>query len=364
MFDLLSIVGKLRAGLGALGLRPAAPAGVEESVEAFVRRNLGDEVFERLIEPFCSGVYAGDPSKLSMKAAFGKVWRLEATGGSIVGGSIKAIQAAQAGPKTPYPADLPKPKGQTVASFKRGLITLPNALAKQLGDRVKVSWTLTGVTKVPTGYSLAYSTPDGPTTVAARCVVFTLPAHAAAPLLPLPPLASLYYPPVGAVTLSYPESALHSAPLIGFGQLHPRSQGITTLGTIYSSSLFPNRAPPGFVTILNYIGGAKNTGIATQPQADIVAQVDKDLRVMLLKPDAPPPRVLGVRVWQQAIPQFNVGHGDVMATAKAELAAKGWSGAFLGGNYAIGVALGRCVEGSAEQADEVAAFVATAPALA
>ena len=48
-------------------------ADQEESVEQYVRRNLGKEVFERLVEPFCSGVYAGDPSKLSMTAAFGKV---------------------------------------------------------------------------------------------------------------------------------------------------------------------------------------------------------------------------------------------------------------------------------------------------
>jgi hypothetical protein len=48
-------------------------AEYEESVEQFIRRNLGDEVFERLIEPFCSGVYAGNPSKLSMKAAFQRV---------------------------------------------------------------------------------------------------------------------------------------------------------------------------------------------------------------------------------------------------------------------------------------------------
>ena len=71
MFNLMSILGKLRAGLGAMGLRPAAPEG-EESVEQFVRRNLGDEVFFRLIEPFCAGVYAGDPTKLSMKRTLPK----------------------------------------------------------------------------------------------------------------------------------------------------------------------------------------------------------------------------------------------------------------------------------------------------
>ena len=87
-FDLMSIPGKIRAGLGAAGIWKAPMPAEEESVEKFVRRNLGAEVFERLIEPFCSGVYAGDPSKLSMKAAFGKVYDLELKGGSIVGGVL------------------------------------------------------------------------------------------------------------------------------------------------------------------------------------------------------------------------------------------------------------------------------------
>jgi oxygen-dependent protoporphyrinogen oxidase len=290
----------------------------------------------------------------------------------LAGGTIKGLRERSANPPPPWDADLPKPKGQTVASFRRGLITFPKGLAARLGDRVKTSWTLSGVERAPDGtYRLTYDTPDGSRVLSSRAVIFTLPAHAFAPLLrvPSPPTAealdSFYYPPVGAVTVAYPESAIREdrlavggGKLAGFGQLHPRSQGITTLGTIYSSALFPNRAPAGQVLLLNYIGGAKNTAIATMKEADIVAQVDKDLRTMLLRPDAPPPRVLGVRVWPRAIPQFNVGHLDVLARARDALASRGWSGTFLGGNYAAGVALGRCVEGAYESAAEVATWLA------
>lgn len=94
--------------------------GVEESVEQFVRRNLGDEVFFRLIEPFCSGVYAGDPKKLSMKAAFGRVHVLEEKGGSIIGGALKFFQERKQNPPPPRDPRLPeKPKGQTVGSFRK-----------------------------------------------------------------------------------------------------------------------------------------------------------------------------------------------------------------------------------------------------
>jgi protoporphyrinogen/coproporphyrinogen III oxidase len=375
-FDLMSLAGKIRAGLGAAGLWKAAPPPYEESVEQFVRRNLGGEVFERLIEPFCSGVYAGDPAKLSMKAAFGKVWDLEQKGGSIVGGVLSLLKERKANPPPPRDARLPpKPKGQTVGSFRKGLSDLPAAIAARLGDdRIRLGWQLEGISRGDDGlYALSYSTPAGPATLRARSVALTVPAYTAADLVAsaapaaATALRSFDYPPVAAVTVAYPLSAIRpdrldpsTGTLPGFGQLHPRSQGITTLGTIYSSSLFPGRAPAGYQELLCYIGGATNRGIVDQGEDAIVAQVDKDLRAMLVRPDAPAPQKIGVRVWPRAIPQFNVGHLDEVARAKASLAGAGWDGVLLGGNYVSGVALGKCVEYGYEFAKEAAKAVAGA----
>ncbi|CAA3015124.1 protoporphyrinogen oxidase 1, chloroplastic [Olea europaea subsp. europaea] len=368
LFDLMSIPGKIRAGFGAIGLRPSPP-GHEETVEEFVRRNLGSEVFERLIEPFCSGVYAGDPSKLSMKAAFGKVWKLEQNGGSIIGGTIKAIQEKSSIPKTLRDPRLPKPKGQTVGSFRKGLIMLPNAIFSRLGNKVKLSWNLSSITKSDNGlYTLLYETPDGMVSLESKSVVMTVPSYVASSILhPVSAVAAdslskFYYPPVAAVTISYPKEAIREECLIdgelkGFGQLHPRSQGVETLGTIYSSSLFPNRAPPGRILLLNYIGGVTNTGIMSKTESQLVEAVDRDLRKMLINPNAQEPLVLGIRKWPQAIPQFNVGHLDVLDAAKSALNDGGFKGVFLGGNYVSGVALGRCVEGAYEVAAEVTDFL-------
>lgn len=145
----------------------------------------------------------------------------------------------------------------------------------------------------------------------------------------------------------------------GFGQLHPRTQGVTTLGTIYSSSLFPGRAPEGMFLMLNYIGGATNRGILEQPDEDIVAQVDRDLRLpgMPLKADAPEPVVVGVRTWAKAIPQFNVGHGDKLEKARTALDDAGLDGIRLGGNYVSGVALGKCIEYGYTFAEEISGSV-------
>ncbi|KAL3159086.1 hypothetical protein ABBQ32_011084 [Trebouxia sp. C0010 RCD-2024] len=369
-FDLLSIGGKLRAGMGLLGLRPKMPEQ-EETVEQFVRRNLGKEVFERLVEPFCSGVYAGDPSKLSMTAAFGKITALEKNGGTILGGAFKLLRDRKKNPGPPRDPSLPpKPKGQTVGSFTGGLRMLPDAIARKMESKLRTSWKLNQVTRNKDNtFSLSYSTPDGQKQIKTRAVALTVPAYIAADLLQqdcagaADKLRGFDYPPVAAITLAYPMSSIRddrkdkAGEVPGFGQLHPRSQGITTLGTIYSSSVFANRAPKGQHLVLNFIGGATNRGILNQSHEDLVAQVDKDLRVMLVKPDAPPPKTVDVTVWPKAIPQFNLHHLDEVQAAKEDLVQQGWKGFYLGGNYVSGVALGKCVEYGYSMAKEVAQYL-------
>ncbi|GKC13817.1 protoporphyrinogen oxidase 1, chloroplastic, partial [Tanacetum coccineum] len=300
----------------------------EESVEEFVRRNLGDEVFERLIEPFCSGVYAGDPSKLSMKAAFGKVWKLEQNGGSIVGGAFKAIQQRNKNKSTKPPRDpkkrLPTPKGQTVGSFRKGQAMLPKAISEKLGSRVKLSWKLIGISKLENrGYSLTYETPNGVESVETKTVVMTVPSYVASDLLrPLSSeaadsLSKFYYPPVAAVSISYPKEAirddLRHIQFIRFSPIGCSLKGFCFLTTL------------------------EGPQILTESQ--LVEAVDRDLRKMLINPKAGDPLTLGVKVWPKAIPQFLIGHYDILETAKNTLIYEGFRGMFLGGNYVSGVAL-------------------------
>ncbi|KAH1259772.1 Protoporphyrinogen oxidase 1, chloroplastic [Glycine max] len=321
-FDLMSIGGKIRAGFGVLG------DGVMRKVEEFVCRNLGDDVFERLIEPFCSG-WSIDLRSFKIKYE-SSIWEsLEAgkNGGSIIGGTFKAIQERNGASKPPRDPHLPKPKGQTVGSFRKGLIMLPDAISARLGNKVKLSWKLSSISKLDSGeYSLTYETPEGVVSLQCKTVVLTIPSYVASTLLrPLSAaaadtLSKFYYPPVVAVSISYPKEAIRSECLID-GELKG-------FGAIYSSSLFSNRAPPG------------------RTDSELVATVDRDLRKILINPNAQDPFVVGVRLWPQAIPQFLIGHLDLLDVAKASLRNTGFEGLFLGGNYVSGVALGRWVEGA------------------
>ncbi len=371
--QLLSFPGKLRALFGALGF--VAPAmgdslrdsyasrlsqqGDEETVSQFFRRHLGTEVMQRLVEPFVSGVYAGDPQQLSAAAAFGRVTKMADLGGGLVAGAL--LSARKRPKKMPADPNVPKTKPGELGSFKQGLKALPEAIAAQLGDRVKLNWQLTRLQRTEREtYIAEFSTSDGPQQVEARTVVLTTPAYVTADLLqPLEPqvssaLQAFTYPTVASVVLAYPQSDVKGK-LVGFGNLIPRGQGIRTLGTIWTSSLFPDRAPAGWQTLTSYIGGATDSEIGNLDSEQIVREVHRDLSRILLKPDVPQPKVLTVKLWKRAIPQYNLGHFDRLQQIENGL--KSLPGVYLCSNYVGGIALGDCVRRGFESALEVREYL-------
>eukprot|EP00913_Durusdinium_trenchii_P034918 g32664.t1 len=162
-------------------------------------------------------------------------------------------------------------KGQTVGSFREGLKQFSDALCadvEKAGNPVRLNWKLKKLAydKQIGVHVLDYDTPEGAKRLRSKALILTAPSYVTASLLKevCPAAASalegIRYPRVAAVTVEYPKSAFrepdHGKGIVnGFGQLHPRSQGIRTLGTIYSSSLFPNRMPDDDkIMLLHYIG--------------------------------------------------------------------------------------------------------------
>ncbi len=320
----------------------AGRAPEDETVAAFVRRRLGKEFLDWAIDPFISGVYAGDPNRLSARAATAKVYALEAEAGSLILGAIRRMrQGRKAGPT---------PRGQLI-SFLDGMQALPLAIAAQLGERVHTDCPVQAI--VPQAGKWEVHTANARFT--AERVILATPAAAAAELLaPLAEdaaaaLREVPYPRVAAIALGFRrEQVAH--PLDGFGVLIPSREGRDTLGALFSSSLFPRRADENHVLLTAFIGGARNRKVATLEQGQLLEIVLADLGVLLgIRGD---PVFVRVTDWPAAIPQYELGHLDRVARVDAALATL--PGLSVRANWRDGISVTDCVANAKQLADAIA----------
>ncbi len=305
---LLSVRGRLR-----VMREPFVPRGGHpgETVAEFVRRRLGEEFLDYAIDPFVSGVYAGDPAELELASAFPEMAAFERDYGSII---RAAMATAGRRRRRRRRAGV---RGSVMLSFDDGMETLPRALAGRLGESLELRTAVSAVERDGGGWRVHR---DGGGALRARDVVLAVTADAAADLVqPLSDAAAtalraIPYAPVAVVFLGLPRAAL-AHPLDGFGFLVPTRERRAILGTIFSSTLFPRRAPQGHVALTSFVGGARHPEAVEQDESTLVRRVTDELGSILgLRGD---PVVTDVVRWPRAIAQYTRGHSRRIGVLRA-----------------------------------------------
>ncbi len=368
----LSLPGRFRVFMEPFARKK--PAGLDETIFEFASRRIGREAAEVLIDAMVSGVFAGDIHQLSLASAFPKMAAMEAEHG----GLVRALLArGREGRRARKDAERRRAQGEDVAqlvqpggpagpggtltSFRRGLDTLPEALAQELGESVRyrtrvdrMEWAdpgESGEVDSPPGWILHLKEGDP---LRAHGVVVAVPAPDASPLFQAmaPGLESALgeFPSAGlaVVALAFDEGSLVSAPH-GFGFLIPRNQGIRTLGCLWDSSTFPGRAPEGKVLLRAMIGGAHDPQACEEDEQVLVQEVRRDLeRTMGLEAE---PLFTRTYRWPKGIGQYGVGHGDRMESIHRRLAA--YSNLWMAGSSFYGISMNACIEKAGTQAAEI-----------
>ena len=338
----------------------------DESVAAFARRRFGREAADIFIDALVTGVHAGDPERLSVAAAFPRMAAFERDHGSVVRGVLASAKQrkrdAVARGETPAPTRM--------WSFRDGLRVLTDALRDRLGDAVITS---VGVKRVerttsrgacPPGSDRSAGSPgwavhgDGRDRWHADAVVLTCPAfEQAAVLADLDPalaaeMAGIRTNKVAVVALGYRQADVPNPP-DGFGYIAPQNTRRDVLGVQWCSSIFPDRAPPGFVLWRALCGGVNRPDVFDRSDDELVRACDGEMRLAMGVRGGP--AFAEVVRWPRAIPQYEVGHPA--RVERIEAAVAGHAGLFVTGNSYRGVAMNDVTEQAEVVAGRVAAYL-------
>jgi len=310
--------------------------GYYQSIAQFVKRRLGQEFLDYAINPFVAGVYAGNPEDLSVASAFPKLYELEENYGGLIVGTVRSIRERKK-------RNEQSKQNAKMFSFVNGMQSLPKTIAKKLGDGVVVFAEIKKIAKTERGFSVSYHNAGFDKTIEADIVLSTLPAYVASPLFKefdgslATHLDAVYHPPVMVLYLGYKNEDI-GRPLDGFGFLIPAKEKKSFLGAIWSSVLFPNRAPENRASFTLFIGGSRNAEIFKLDKEIILKTVIEEFQsIMKIKAE---PVYKSYRYWNKAIPQYNLGYIE----HERYFDEFEWNnpGLFLSGNYRGGISVGDC----------------------
>lgn len=341
--DLFSWRAKLRL-LQEPFLKPTL--GDDIALADFVHHRLGREFLDYAINPFVAGVYAGDPRSLSTAAGFPKLYALEKNYGSLIRGAVLGARERK------KRKEVAKDRAR-MFSFRDGMQTFTDALKAKIGS-IEYHTTVSNLKQSGGGFELEVEREGKKEALEFDIAVCCAPTHALAPLLAniapeeTAPLADVYYPPVAVVFTAFRETDIQRE-LDGFGFLIPEVEKRQILGSIWSSVIFPGRAPEGHVAFTSFVGGTRQPDNALLPEDQLKALVLSELKSLV--GIAGEPVLTKIKKWEKAIPQYKVGYKKIQAVFD-KLEAQ-YPGLYFAGNYRRGISVGDSVLSAHEVVEQV-----------
>jgi oxygen-dependent protoporphyrinogen oxidase len=334
--------------------RKAPPPTGDESVADFVTRRAGKEAADIFADALVTGIHGGDPALLSVAATFPRLPVMEREAGSLIRGFMRTAkqrkQDAQA-------RGDPKPGPMRMWSFREGLGVLVDALAARLGGAVKCGlWVRSLSASASVSAWKLYG--DSGRAWSADAVVLACPAHEQAEIVReldselAAELAAIPYNRIAVVALGYRAEHCPGG-ADGFGYIAPQNTRRDVLGVQWCSSIFPDRAPPGFILWRALCGGVHRAEQLDWDDDRLACAVHNELKLAMGVRGEPVFQRI-VR-WPAAIPQYVIGHLD--RVARIDVLSARHPGLFLAGNAFRGVAMGDCVEQGGLIAARVANYV-------
>lgn len=323
----------------------ASDTALDESVAAFVRRRFNQEVVDYIVNPFVAGTFAGDPEQLSLRHALPQLQALERVQGSVMKGLNQRLKTRK-GPGAEADGE------SGMISFSDGLEELPAALARGLASEIRLRSPVTQLRQNESGWTVgaAFQTPE-----LYDAVVYAAPAYALDDIdLDLPggerlsTLSSIIYPPLAVLALGFRREQVPH-PLDGFGFLVPEVERRRILGGIFSSSIFPDRAPAEHLLLTIFVGGTRDPDLVQSDAQTLTARVLDDLRALIGAQGEPTFRAF--QVWPKAIPQYTLGYGRFKDIA-VETEQRN-PGLVLAGTFRDGIALGEALESGERAAHRI-----------
>jgi len=298
--NLVSLPAKLRV-LADLWKKPRPG---EQTVADWAAYRFGPSLLP-FVDAVLTGTYAGDLNRLSIDAVFPGIRDLELEKGSVIRGLLQKRKAAREKPQAASKMALP-----AMISFPQGMGRLPEALAA--GKNLLCSTEVESIHKNEDGWKVR----TAGITYRAATLVLALPVNRSLSMLhdasgltgEAPPLAFIPEARIVTIAMGFGETA--EIPF-GFGYLAPEQEKRFALGALFSTHMFPGRAPEGHMLLEALVGGRRHPEKLELADDVLVRETYADLKQLIHLPD--PPVFTRVLRSEHGIPQLEIGYPGLLA---------------------------------------------------